>query len=144
MSNSVSKKGYEYRHIYYVNKMVFVSNRTFDSTPQANIHFHNGYEIILITRGNYKIYAPNKLYEGSGPCVAAFRLGSYHGCIFSDCETVSANRIVINYTQGFVDSIPSYMLNAKELFEHDVSVVPLDENSFERLFSSFLLLLQCL
>ena len=140
MSNSQQKKGYEYRHIYYVNKMVSVSNLTFTTTPKSNIHFHNGYEILLVTQGKYTIYAPNKLYEGEGPCVAMFRFGTYHGCIFSDCESLSASRFVINYTQSFIDSIPMYMLDADQLFENDVSIIPLDNDSFQRmqfLFSEF-------
>ncbi len=140
MSELAPKKGYEYRHIYYVNKMAVVSDYTFTSTPRANIHYHNGYELILITQGNYTIYAPNKLYEGSGPCLAAFRFGTYHGCVFSDCESVAANRIVINYTQSFIDSIPSHMLNTKELFENDTVIIALDEGSTKRLsfiFSEF-------
>ena len=71
MGDPQQKKGYEYRHIYYVNKMVRVSNLTFNTTPKSNIHFHNGYEILFITQGNYTIYTPNKLYEGKGPCIAA-------------------------------------------------------------------------
>lgn len=120
--------------------MVRVSNLTFTTTPKYNIHFHNGYEILFVTQGKYTVYAPNKLYEGKDPCIAIFRLGTYHGCIFSDCENVPANRFVINYTQNFIDSIPSYMLETDKIFENDVSIIPLDNGSFQRmmfLFSEF-------
>lgn len=140
MSDLHQKKGYEYRHIYYVNKMVHASKLTFSTTPKSNIHFHNGYEILFVTEGKYTIYAPNKLYDGKSPCIAIFRLGIYHGCIFSDCENVHASRFVINYTQSFIDSIPTYMLETDKLFENDVSIIPLDNDSFQRmmfLFSEF-------
>ena len=128
---------YEYRHIHYVNKSFFISNATYTSTPISNIHFHNGYEIILITQGSYKIYAPQEIYEGSGPCLGIFQIGTYHGCVFHECEQNTANRFVINYTKDLIDRIPAHMLDVKELFDNDVTVIPLDHESLNLLIPFF-------
>lgn len=120
---------YEYRHIHYVNKSFFISNATYTSTPISNIHFHNGYEIILITQGSYKIYAPQKIHEGSGPCLGIFQIGTYHGCVFYECDKTPASRFVINYTKDLIERIPPHMLDVKCLFDNDVTVIPLDDES---------------
>ena len=140
MRDSQQKNLYKYRHIHYVSKTVFLSNVTYTTTSKFNIHFHNGYEILFVTEGKYVIYTPNKQYEGEAPCIAMFRLGTYHGCGFFDCENVPANRFVINYTQEFIDSIPTYMLDSDQFLENDISIIPLDKDSYQRmlyLFSDF-------
>lgn len=137
MEKIKNKDPYEYRHIHFVNKSFFISHSTYTHTPISNIHFHNGYEIILITQGKYKIYAPQKIYEGNGPCLGIFQTGTYHGCIFFECEKETATRFVINYTSDLIDRIPSYMLDAKEFFENDISVLPLDDSSLEILLFYF-------
>ena len=124
-----------YRYMTYINGAFFISNATIDKSQRAALlHFHNGCEIIFITQGKYKMYAPDKMYEGSGPCLGIFQSGMYHGCIFTDCEESPAKRYVINYTQDLLDRIPPVMLDTQALFENDAVVVPLDEHSFE-LFS---------
>ncbi|MBQ7383252.1 MAG: hypothetical protein IJV72_00485 [Clostridia bacterium] len=45
---------------------------------------------------------PRRIYEGSGPCIGFFKKGTYHGCVFYDCEEFPANRFVINYTNDLV------------------------------------------
>lgn len=55
------KNTFKYKHIYYLNESFFISNRTYNTTPKSNIHFHNGYEIILVTEGKYRIYAPQNI-----------------------------------------------------------------------------------
>ena len=128
---------YEYRHIYYVNKSFFISNATYTKTPISNIHFHNGYEIILVTQGSYKMYSPQRIYEGNGPCLGFFKMGTYHGCVFCECEETPATRFVINYTREFIEQIPEHMLDTKELFENDVTVIPLDNNALGLLMPFF-------
>lgn len=137
------KNTFKYKHIYYLNESFFISNRTYNTTPKSNIHFHNGYEIILVTEGKYRIYAPQNIYEGSGPCIGFFKKGTYHGCVFYDCEEFPANRFVINYTNDLVDRIPAHMLDAKELFKNDVTVIPLSSESFNILLFFFNEMYKC-
>ena len=126
-----------YRHITYVEGDIFVSNATINTTPVTGIHFHNGWELILITRGKYKFYAPNMIYDGSGPCIGMFRLGTYHGVHFTDCETVSANRYVINFTKELIEKIPSHMNDAQSFLDNDVVIIPLNDENFKELSFMF-------
>ena len=119
-----------YRYTNHINGSFFISYYTFNTSSAAtHLHFHNGCEIIFIEKGSYKFYAPEKLYEGSGPCIGMFQAGMYHGCSFLDCENVPASRYVINFTQALLDMIPSHMLNIQQLFENDAVIIPLDDSS---------------
>lgn len=118
-----------YRYMNHINGSFFISYYTFNTSSDAtHLHFHNGCEIIFIEKGSYKFYAPEKLYEGSGPCIGMFQAGMYHGCSFLDCENVPASRYVINFTQELLDMIPSHMLNIQQLFENDAVIIPLDDS----------------
>ena len=123
-----------YRYMTHINGSLFVSNRTkITSSTTCHLHFHNGCEVLFITQGSYKLYAPEKIYEGSGPCIAMFQSGMYHSCVFTNCEESPANRYVINYTQDLLEMIPSHMIDTKLLFDTDVAVIPLDDHSFHLL-----------
>ena len=120
-----------YKHITYINGDISVTSATITETPPTGIHFHNGWEIILITRGTYKFLSPNIMHVGSGPCIGLFRLGTYHACAFVECEKSPAHRYVINYTKELMEKIPGHMLDAQELLENDTIIIPLDDDSFE-------------
>lgn len=127
-----------YRYMNHINGSFFISNFTFrTSSATTHLHFHNGCEIIFITKGNYKFYAPEEIYEGSGPCIGVFQAGMYHGCSFKNCETFPVNRYVINFTQELLDVIPSHMLDTQPLFENDAVIIPLDDSSIQLVLMLF-------
>ena len=118
-----------YRHIRYLRKPIAVSNQTHTVTRPSELHFHDAHEILLVTQGKYRIYAPQKLYEGEGPCIVFFRCGTYHGCVRVDCEKTPFKCYVVNYAQREVDNIPSYMLNVRHEFDKDVLIMHIDEET---------------
>ena len=121
-----------YRYTNHINGAFFISYYKLESSSRSTLlHFHNGCEIIFIQNGSYKFSAPEKIYEGSGPCIGFFQAGMYHGCAFKDCETVPVCRYVINFTQELLDMIPSNMLNTQQLFENDAVIIPLDDSSIQ-------------
>lgn len=122
-----------YRHISYILGDVFSTHVDVNTTSKMSVHFHNGTELILITRGNYQFYAPDLVYEGSGPCLGIFQMGAYHGCLFTECETLTANRYVINYTDRLLKGIPECMLDIDDLINNSSVIIPLDDTSFKRL-----------
>jgi len=121
----------EYRYTVHEKGLIFVSNYTVTAdTSRVNLHFHNGSEIIFITKGSCKLYAPEKIYEGSGPCIGIFQAGMFHACVFQNCENSPSNRYVVNYTQELLEMIPPHMLDTQSLFENDAVVIPLDDEFF--------------
>lgn len=125
--DNLQNDNYEYRHIRYLKKSITVYNQEQTVTHTSELHFHDAHELMLITQGRYKIYAPQKLYEGEGPCIVFFKYGTYHGCVRMDCETIPYKCYVINYTQREFEKIPSYMLNVGHEFDKDVLIMHIDE-----------------
>ena len=125
------KAEYRYSTISYPHKPLTVYHQNYETTRPSALHFHNCYEILLIEQGKYKVYAPKNVYEGEGPALVFFNLGTYHGCIRKECEDVSFKCYVFYYQKNILDSIPAHMVNAECLNEKDVHICPLDKETLD-------------
>lgn len=94
-----------------------------------NMHFHNGYEIMLITSGRYHIFAPQKLMEGEGACAVFVNRGIYHCTVRLDCETVPFCGYDLYFLQSVMEITPPALLNIAPLLENNLVVIPLDEQT---------------
>lgn len=95
-------------------------------TYPPNMHFHNGYEVFLVTSGRYRIFAPQKLYEGEGACAMFVNRGVYHCTVRLDCETLPFCGYDLYFLQSVVDMMPPALLNMEPLLENNLVVVPLE------------------
>lgn len=96
-------------------------------TYPLNMHFHNGYEVFLVTPGRYRIFAPQKLYEGEGACAMFVNRGVYHCTVRLDCETLPFCGYDLYFLQSVVDMMPPALLNMEPLLENNLVVIPLGE-----------------
>lgn len=134
MKQNTQKKDYGYSNIVYLRKPIAASYQIHSSTCPPNLHFHDCHEIMIITQGKYKLYAPQNVYEGEGPCLVFFHLGTYHGSVRVDCEKLSFQCFVVNYAQSIVDEIPDHMIDTEHLHDNDIHIVPISRETRDFLF----------
>lgn len=108
---------------------------TVTKTPTLHFHLHN--ELLYISHGKYKIYAPKKIYQGDTPCLIFFKRGVYHNSVKVDCEHTPFCCSVIKFTSEIFEEIPDVMLEKGVFIDNDVIIVPLDSRDNERLYAKF-------
>ena len=137
MSQKIQTDGYGFTHMVYIKKPLRSDDQVHTSTLPPTLHFHNGYEIMLITQGKYTLFAPREIYEGDEPCIVFFHTGTYHGCMRQDCERVNFKCSVLNYSQSVIDEIPPKLINIEGLHDKDVHVIPIDKATVDLLAPVF-------
>lgn len=114
---------------------IIVTKQYHTVTKPPRLHFHTYNEILYIQQGSYKIYAPNKIYEGNSPCLLFFKRGIYHGSIRVDCEKNHFSCYVVKFTSDAFEDIPDMMLEKNTFKTSDVIVVPLNPQMNDRINS---------
>ena len=122
----MSESQYDYRHIRLKKRPLTVSKKTYNIT-RSMLHFHDAHEILIIEQGQYKIYSPKLVYEGEGPCIVFFRLGTYHGAVRSNCETLPYIFHVMNFRQSLLNSMPQHPICADGCLDSGTIVIPIDK-----------------
>ena len=124
----MSESQYDYRHIRLKKRPLTASKKTYTIT-KSMLHFHDAHEILIIEQGQYKIYSPKLVYEGEGPCIVFFKLGTYHGAVRSNCETNPYVFHVMNFRQSLLDSMPQHPICTDRCFESGTVVIPIDRET---------------
>ena len=106
MSNVSVDPLYRYGHMRLNRRALHMNKHVMSRTTDAVLHFHNSYELIVIEQGEYNVCCPDSIYKGSGPCIVLFLLGSYHGIVRRNCETVPYTFYVANFHQSLLDMMP--------------------------------------
>ena len=94
MKQDMQNKDYGYSNIVYLRKPIAASYQIHNSTCPPQLHFHDCHEIMIITQGKYKLYAPQNVYEGEGPCLVFYHLGTYHGSVRVDHKYFSLKKFL--------------------------------------------------
>ena len=68
---------YGYAGVRSFSLPIAIGRQEHRTTKPPQMHFHNCYEVLLVTTGKYQLYAPQKLYEGEGACIVFFGRGVY-------------------------------------------------------------------
>ena len=126
-----SKTEYRYSTVAYPRKPLTVYYQEHNSTHPPQLHFHDCYEVMFILQGKYEIYAPRSVYKGEGPALVFFHLGTYHGCIRTECEKHAFKCYVFNYQKSIIDAIPAHMIKADGLHDKDVHISPIDKETVD-------------
>ncbi|MBQ8849991.1 MAG: helix-turn-helix transcriptional regulator [Clostridia bacterium] len=121
---------YDYRHIRLKTRPLTVSKKTYTIT-KSTLHFHDAHEILIIEQGQYKIYSPQLVYEGEGPCIVFFRLGTYHGAVRSNCETLPYVFHVMNFRQRVLDGMPGHPICTDKCLDASTIVIPIDNDTLQ-------------
>lgn len=121
---------YDYRHIRLKKRPLTASKKTYTIT-RSMLHFHDAHELLIIEQGQYKIYSPQLVYEGEGPCIVFFKLGTYHGAVRSNCETIPYIFHVMNFRQSVLDGMPGHPVCADKCFDISTIVIPIDKETLQ-------------
>ena len=121
----VSESQYDYRHIRLKKRPLTASKKTY-TTTRSTLHFHDAHEILIIEQGQYKIYSPKLVYEGEGPCIVFFKLGTYHGAVRSNCETIPYIFHVMNFRQSVLEGMSEHPIYTDNCFGVSTIVIPID------------------
>lgn len=128
MNNTVNKSQYNYRHIRLKPCPLTVSKKIY-TISGSSLHFHDAHEILVIEQGRYRIYAPSLLYEGEGPCIVFFSLGTYHGAVRVDCESLPYISYVANFRQSLLDDMAQHPICTEGCFDVGTIVIPIDRET---------------
>ena len=121
----MSESQYDYRHIRLKKRPLTASKKTY-TTTRSTLHFHDAHEILIIEQGQYKIYSPKLVYEGEGPCIVFFKLGTYHGAVRSNCETIPYIFHVMNFRQSVLEGMSEHPIYTDNCFGVSTIVIPID------------------
>lgn len=116
---------------------IVVNKQYHTVTKPPTLHFHNHNELLYISQGKYKIYAPKRIYQGDTPCLIFFKRGVYHNSVRVDCEKTPFSCYVIKFTSEVFEEIPEMMLDKKVFADSDVIIVPLNPQTNQRLNTKF-------
>ena len=121
----MSESQYDYRHIRLKKRPLTASKKTYTIT-KSMLHFHDAHEILIIEQGQYKIYSPKLVYEGEGPCIVFFKLGTYHGAVRSNCETIPYIFHVMNFRQSVLEGMSDHPIYTDNCFGVSTIIIPID------------------
>ena len=121
----MSESQYDYRHIRLKKRPLTASKKTYTIT-RSMLHFHDAHEILIIEQGQYKIYSPKLVYEGEGPCIVFFKLGTYHGAVRSNCETIPYIFHVMNFRQSVLEGMSDHPIYTDNCFGVSTIIIPID------------------
>lgn len=125
MDENRTELPYDYRHIRVKRRPLSVRKMTYTLTNKSTLHFHDAHEFLFIEQGKYQVCSPYAVYDGEGPCIVFFKLGTYHGTVRSDCETRPYIFHVANFHQSILDSIPEHPLCKDKMLEVGTIVIPI-------------------
>ncbi len=128
---------YGYAGVRSFSLPIAIGRQEHRTTKPPQMHFHNCYEVLLVTTGKYQLYAPQKLYEGEGACIVFFGRGVYHATVRMDCENTPFRCFDLYFLQSVLDLIPPFLLEISPLLDSNVQVLPLAGEAFDFLLPKF-------
>ena len=127
MNNLTQPPTYEYKHMRICRRPLSTNKYIYDITENFGLHFHNAYELLVIESGEYKVYCPDCLYSGAGPCIVMFKMGTYHGILRENCEKEPYRFFVANFCQSVLDFMPEHPICSGKCLEAGTMVIPIDK-----------------